>query len=199
MNVSTSAERCRLTVIGPHGSIDLAVPAMLALADVTPAIVDLLGDETARDVAGRGAVLQRLGGRPLDEEQTATALGLRDGDVVYLSARDNPMPTFAHDDLIEGVAAGVRQRPGRWTPARARHTLRVAAAVALAAGLAAPLSAQAGPAHALVAASMSAVLLLAAALAARALADRCATTRQNHLYRWTLYIVARYTCRHGEA
>ncbi|MEU7821676.1 type VII secretion integral membrane protein EccD [Catellatospora sp. NPDC049133] len=174
MNVSTSAERCRLTIIGPHGSIDLAVPAMLTLADVTPAIVDLLGEETAREVAGRGAVLQKLGGRPLDEEQTAAALGLRDGDVVYLNVRDNPMPTFAHDDLIEGVAAGVRQRPGRWNPARARHTLRAAAGVALAAGLAAPLSPQAGPAHALTAAGMSAVLLLAATLAARALADRIA-------------------------
>lgn len=172
MNVSTSAERCRLTIIGPHGSIDLAVPATLTLADVTPAIVDLLGEETARELAGRGAVLQKLGGKPLDEEQTAAALGLRDGDVVYLNARDNPTPTYAHDDLIEGVAAGVRQRPGRWTTERARTTLRVAAAAALAAGLAAPLSPGAGWAHALAAAGMSAVLLLAAGLAARALADR---------------------------
>lgn len=172
MNASTPAERCRLTVVGPHGGVDLAVPATMLLADVIPAIVDLLGEETAREVAGRGAVLQKLGGRPLNDELSAAALGLRDGDVVYLNRRDNPMPTFAHDDIVEGVAAGVRLRPGRWTPQRARATLRTAAGVTLAAGLVAPLSAAAGPMHAAVAGTMAAVLLLAAGLAARALGDR---------------------------
>ncbi|GIG09245.1 type VII secretion integral membrane protein EccD [Catellatospora coxensis] len=174
MNLSTSADRCRLTVVGPHGSVDLAVPATMSLADVTPAIVELLGEETTREVAGRGVVLQRLGGRPLDDELTAATLGLRDGDVVYLSVRDNPMPAFAHDDLVEGVAAGVRTRPGRWTPERARATLRAAAGAALAVGLAGPLSAVAGTGHAVVAGAVAAVLALAAGLAARALGDRAA-------------------------
>lgn len=175
MTASTSADRCRLTIVAPGRSLDLAVPAAIPLTDVLPAIVDLLGDDSRREFAGRGVSLQLLGGGPLDEEQTTTGLGLRDGDVVYLHARDAPAPTFAHDDLIDGVAGAIRERPGRWSLRRTRATLRVTAGLALLVGLAAPLSTRPGGAHVAVAGVMAAVLLLAAGLTSRALGDRVAS------------------------
>ncbi|GHJ46939.1 hypothetical protein Cs7R123_42810 [Catellatospora sp. TT07R-123] len=167
-----AAERCRITVVAPQRSLDLAVPANIPLVDVLPAIVDLLGADAAQEYAGRGVVLQRLGGGALDEDQTVTALGLRDGDLVYLSPRDTPMPTFPHDDLIDGVAGKVRESSGRWSPALTRGSLLASAAAGLAFSLGALLLPGPAAARTLTAGVLAAVLLAGAALAARALADR---------------------------
>ncbi|WP_165449617.1 type VII secretion integral membrane protein EccD [Krasilnikovia cinnamomea] len=172
MSVSAAAERCRITVVAGERQLDLAVPADIPLVDMLPAIVDLFGAETTKRFAGKSLALQRLGSGVLDEEQTAAGLGLHDGDIVYLNASDTPLPTFAHDDLIDGVAGTVANRPMRWSPVFTRRTLRAGAAVPLALGLAAPAMAGPGPVRILAALTMAVVLLAGALLASRTLADR---------------------------
>jgi type VII secretion integral membrane protein EccD len=161
-----------LTIVAARRSLDLAVPATTPLADVLPAIVDLLGAEVAREFAGRGVVLQTLGSAPLDDEQTTAALGLRDGDVVYLRTREAATPTFERDDLVDGVAESIRGRPGRWSPMRTRATSRAAAALALVGGAASLLTTRHGWAACAIAAVLAVVLLGVAALISRAVGDR---------------------------
>ncbi|MEU8510873.1 EsaB/YukD family protein [Kitasatospora sp. NPDC048722] len=71
-----------LTVVGPEGLVELALPVTVPVVGLIPVLV--------RCVAGAGAgagdwVLRRIGGAPLGSEDTAVSLGLRDGEVLHLS------------------------------------------------------------------------------------------------------------------
>src|ERR1700761_8333799 len=99
---------CRLTVCGPARSVELAVPVHVPLIDLLPALLGHLGENLAdAGLEHEGWVLQRLGDPPLREELSVAALGLRDGDVVYLRPRADQLPPLDFDDLIDGVAAGI--------------------------------------------------------------------------------------------
>ncbi|OAA29200.1 type VII secretion integral membrane protein EccD [Frankia sp. EI5c] len=135
----TSLEVCRLVIVGPTSQVDLAVPTQVPLADLMPALLNSLG----RDLADQGLehggwVIQPLGAAPLDEDRTVTDHSLLDGDTLYLRPRSDQLPPLDFDDLIDGVATGMRTRAGRWRPRTTRVTGLVTLAGLLVALLAVP-------------------------------------------------------------
>lgn len=127
---------CRLTVCGPKRRVDLAVPVDVVTADLLPVLLNHLGADLADTGLGHGGwVLQRLGGAPLDENDTLASAGFHDGETVHLRPRADQLPPADFDDLIDGVAAGTRERAGRWRPAMTRWAAVTLLAVVLALGL----------------------------------------------------------------
>jgi type VII secretion integral membrane protein EccD len=149
---------CRLVVCGPDRQIDLAVPASVLVVDLLPALLHHLGDGLAdTGLMHGGWVLQRAGSPPLDEESTVAALGLYDGEVVYLRPRAEQLPEVDFDDLVDGIAAGVAHRRGRWRPEMVRWTAQGAAAVTV--GLGVVAVAMPGPVPARTAAALAAAVI----------------------------------------
>jgi type VII secretion integral membrane protein EccD len=172
---SPGSDVCRLTVYGPESSVELAVPVHVPLVDLLPALAGHLGGNLAdAGLEHAGWVLQKLGERPLREEMSIAALGLHDGDGVYLRPRAAQLPPMDFDDLIDGVAAGVAARPDRWRPEASRWLLTGLLAVPLAA--AALLTAgQPGTRGMIIAALLALLALVSAAAASRAHGDRAST------------------------
>jgi type VII secretion integral membrane protein EccD len=168
-----SGEMCRLTICGPVSRIELAVPAHVPVADLLPTFLEHLGPELAAGgFEHDGWVLQRLGEPPLDEDLGTAALGLYDGDVVYLRPRADQLPPVDFDDLVDGVATGTADRADRWRPETTRRFVLALVGAALVLGAAvAPLSGT-GELVTLVAGAASVVSMMAAAAASRSLGDR---------------------------
>ncbi|MBB5939706.1 type VII secretion integral membrane protein EccD [Streptomyces zagrosensis] len=164
---------CRLTVRAPAKNIDLAVPSDVPVADLLPAILGYAGDDLEETgIEHAGWVLQRLGAPPLDEERTLDSLGLRDGETLYLRPRTEALPEVHLDDLVDGIATTMRQRPYNWSPEASRRLLRGLAVAALVTGLLV-LALPGGSAtpRALCAAVAGLLLLAGAAAASRAVGD----------------------------
>jgi type VII secretion integral membrane protein EccD len=176
VNVPTSSgEVCRLTICGPTSRIELAVPAHVPLTDLLPTFLGHLGSELAMVGLGHdGWILQRLGEPPLEEDLAASALGLYDGDVVYLRPRNDQLPPVDFDDLVDGVATGIADRSDRWKPDTTRRLLLTMVGVVLGLGIAIAPESGTGNQVSATTAVAGLVLLLGAAAASRALADRMA-------------------------
>ncbi|MFD0276381.1 type VII secretion integral membrane protein EccD [Kitasatospora sp. NPDC127111] len=165
-----ATEVCRLTVDGPAGRADLAVPVTTTVSALLPVLLRAL--PAGPDRADGRWVLQRLGDEPLDPGATPATAGLRHGDVLHLRPAGAPLPVPHFDDLADGVADRVGRGPGRWRPELTRALALVLAGGALAALAAALLGAGAGPATAARCAAVAAVLTTACAVTARMRADR---------------------------
>ncbi|HWS35594.1 MAG TPA: type VII secretion integral membrane protein EccD [Actinoplanes sp.] len=121
MTATTAGEMCRLVVCGPQRQVELAVPGHVAVADLLPALLHHLGEELADTGLEHGGwVLQRTGRAPVDEEASVASLGLHDGELLHLRPRSDEIAEADFDDMIDGLAAGVHERSGRWQPAMAR-------------------------------------------------------------------------------
>ncbi|WP_426565436.1 type VII secretion integral membrane protein EccD [Angustibacter sp. McL0619] len=115
MSAGTVAETCRLVVRGPDRSIDLSVPVDVVVGDLLPALLTNLGTDLAdRGLEHGGWVLQRIGEQPVAEDRTVAELDLLDGETLYLRARADQIPPMDFDDLVDGIATGVRGRSGLW-------------------------------------------------------------------------------------
>ncbi|MGW6705888.1 type VII secretion integral membrane protein EccD [Streptomyces sp. NPDC054956] len=167
---------CRLTVRTPQRLLDLAVPVDVPLADLLPTLLDHAGEELAEQgIEHGGWVLQRLGGEPLDEESTPEALSLRDGETLHLRPRTEALPAIHFDDLVDGVASTMRERPYGWDAPAGRRLLRTAAVLLLAAGwIVCALPGGGGPTRAAVAGITGLLVLFGAAAASRAVGDSAA-------------------------
>jgi type VII secretion integral membrane protein EccD len=164
MTVSATGEMCRLTVCGPTRQVEVAVPTHVVVSDLLPVLVEHLGDDLVETgLLHGGWVLQRLGAAPFDQGSTVASLGLHDGDLVHLRPRSEQIPPADFDDLVDGIATGMKQRPGRWRPALTRWAALAAAILLLGTGIAAlALPGHAG--HRAVAAGVLAVGCLVGAL-----------------------------------
>ena len=177
MSSSAVAGLCRLRFRAPESVFELAVPTDVPLADLLPAIIGHAGaDLRERGVEHGGWILQRLGGEPLDEELTTDPLSLHDGDELYLRPRRDALPPVHFDDLVDGVAAGMRERGDTWRPAMTHHLAVGLGLCALAAGFVILLLPGPSPVRELAAAVTAALLLLGAASASRAVGDSGAGT-----------------------
>ncbi|MEV0699368.1 type VII secretion integral membrane protein EccD [Saccharopolyspora sp. NPDC050389] len=177
MSTSTVAGLCRLSIRSPDRNFDLAVPTDVPLIDLMPTIVSYAGTQVEEAGLEHGGwLLQDVGGEPLDEEVTPETLGLYDGQALYLRSRQEAMPAVHFDDLVDGVATGMQERPGAWKPAatkRLLHGLTLVAAGVIWLGLLLPGDSLVRS----VAAGVVALLLLAAAgSASRAVGDAFAGT-----------------------
>lgn len=159
---------CRLTVVTDSGSTDVALPAGVPIGELLPALVGRIGAEGAIPAA---MVVQRWGEEPLDEERTPAALGLLDGETLFLRARHEAIPPAEFDDLIESISATTGLPVSRWRAANTVTLVRVAAGVLLA--LAAVSLLLPGPslARQIAALVATAVTLALAVAAVRALRD----------------------------
>lgn len=123
---------CRLTVRAPDKTLDLAVPANIPVADLLPVVLTHAGDQLEEAGLDHGGwILQRIGGEPLDVEETAASLDLRDGETLLLRPRTEALPAVRYDNLLEAVSATVRDLPHAWTPQVSQWLLRLLTAAAL--------------------------------------------------------------------
>lgn len=161
-----AGDMCRLSVVGPTSRVELAVPSHIPLVELLPTIVGHLDPMLAtRGLDHGGWVLQRLGHPPLDEDLGTAAVGLLDGDVLYLRPRTGALAQAQYDDLVDGVQSVLDAREDAWD---ARWTRRAALAAGAGACLAAvAAAASTGSIAPIVAGSLALVLLAAGALIGR--------------------------------
>jgi len=171
---------CHLTIVGPTRKADLALPADIPLPHVLPGLLRTLGEVGGEATSAPGWTLQRLGGAPLDLGQSLGALGVLDGEILYLRPREAILPPALFDDVADVVATGVRGS-GEWTAAQTR-TLGAAGATGLlvlgAVGLAV---AGLPPLMSVIVAGVFALLLIATgAVLSRAVGDSVAGALIGH-------------------
>ncbi|NUS09504.1 MAG: type VII secretion integral membrane protein EccD, partial [Nonomuraea sp.] len=111
---------CHVTVVAPHRKADLALPADIPLPHVLPGLLRAMGELGGDTTTAPGWTLQRLGGPPFDLGQSLGALGVLDGEILYLRPREVALPPARFDDVADVVATGVREGNGKWTPAHTR-------------------------------------------------------------------------------
>ncbi|MFE6826207.1 type VII secretion integral membrane protein EccD [Streptomyces sp. NPDC057690] len=178
MSDNALAGLCRVTIRASERSVDLAVPSDVPIADLLPVVIGYAGDDLEETGLEHGGwVLQHLGGAPLDLEATAQSLELRDGDTLYLRPRVETLPEAHFDDLVDGMAATLRERPHQWSQDATRRLLRTLLVCSVAVALAILVLPGAPVAVRAVTAALMGVLLLAgAAAASRAMADNGTAT-----------------------
>ncbi|MCD0484109.1 type VII secretion integral membrane protein EccD [Streptacidiphilus sp. ASG 303] len=157
-------EVCRITVDGPAGRADVAVPVSTPVSALLPVLVRHVTAGGAD--AGTPWVLQRLGEDPLDADGTPESLGLRHGDVLYLRPAEDRLAPLEFDDVADGVAHVISGLSDRWRPELTGRLALSMACLALGALAAAVL--EAGPGPLAVAACGTTALVLAFACVAGA-------------------------------
>jgi type VII secretion integral membrane protein EccD len=172
MDPVIAGDVCRITVVGPRHRVDLALPSGVPFAQLFPPIAHFSQLEAGE--APGGWVLQRLGERPFAPSATPAAVGLLDGELVYLRPRVEELPEMLIDDIADEIA-GVHGGAGRWVSGDARRVAFGAGALALMAGVAV-IARSATPDPVAVAGALALLLVAAAASAARAAGDTVAGT-----------------------
>lgn len=125
-----STEVCRLTIAGPAGRADLAVPVTTQVSALLPVLLRHVPADPARAVGTW--TLQRLAEPPLALDDTPQTAGLLHGDVLYLRPADEPLPELDFDDVSEGVAHAVGAHTDRWRPELTRRLFLALACFVLA-------------------------------------------------------------------
>lgn len=157
---SAQAELCRITVFGPAGRADLAVPVSIPVAGLLPVLLKHTTDPNEHVVAGvevtgeRSWVLQRLGEPPLDPEGTPESLEWLEGETFYVRPAANPLPELAFDDVSDGMATALGRQNDRWKPEFSRWLF-----LTLAGGTAAVLAALAAGAGTTLSSALTAAVL----------------------------------------
>jgi type VII secretion integral membrane protein EccD len=180
MTSAQPAELCRITVFGPSGRADLAVPAATTVASLMPMLVlhtvdeaELVQDpEMAESMRDGSWVLQRLGEAPLDLDGTPETLDWLDGEQLHLVRAEDPLPELDFDDVAEGMATAVNRQGNRWNEDINRRLFLGLTGFAFAA-IAVALFENRSTAFATTTATLLAVVLLVVTvLVARVLAER---------------------------
>ncbi|ONI77338.1 type VII secretion integral membrane protein EccD [Actinosynnema sp. ALI-1.44] len=168
-------ELCRVTVFGPSGRADLAVPVSATVSVLLPTLVRhvVRDEERSRDGDQYGSwVLQRLGDKPFDADGTPETLDWLDGEQFYLSRAEDPLPELDFDDVAEGMATAVNRQGNRWNEeVNRRLFLSLAALVFAAIGISMFLYAN-SMAAAITSGVLALLLCTTAVVVARTLADR---------------------------
>lgn len=155
----------RVTVVAPTARVDVSLPQQSTVAELVPILVRM----TAGERAGTGWTLGRLGAQPLDTSSTVAGASIRDGELLYLNARDAKPAPLVFDDVVDAIASTAAQPRAAWRPALTRAVGLVAGLVTLAgAGLLVAAVRPRWPLTSLVDGVLALVLLLAAAALARA-------------------------------
>ncbi|MDX8149473.1 type VII secretion integral membrane protein EccD [Lentzea sp. BCCO 10_0061] len=119
---SSQTELCRITVFGPAGRADLAVPVSVPVASLLPVLLKHTTDSSEHVVAGvevtgeQSWVLQRVDGAPFDPEGTPESLEWLEGESFYLRPTAHALPELAFDDMADGMATAVGRQKDRWRP-----------------------------------------------------------------------------------
>lgn len=119
MATATETTYTRVTIVGPRRRFDLALPDEVAFVDVLPTLLRF-ADETVLDGATNGWTLQRLGHTPFDNDQGPHAYSVRDGEILYLTLREDASPEIVFDDVAEAIARNAAGESARWDPTTTR-------------------------------------------------------------------------------
>lgn len=171
---ATAVEARRVTVLTPEHRFDVSLPAQTPLAYLLPTLLRQAGPEIVEQARLTGGwVLQRFGGWPLDVEQSAAALGVAEGEVLYLRPRREELAPPVFDDVVDAVGWTLDNAAARWSPAATRGWSLGFGGVLLVAGAAAStaVGANSRTAAAGVAAAVAVLLILAAGTVSRAWDD----------------------------
>lgn len=171
---ATAVQARRVTVVTPENRFDVSLPSQTPLAHLLPTLLRQAGPDIVEQARLTGGwVLQRFGGWPLDVEQSAAALGVAEGEVLYLRPRHEELAPPVFDDVVDAVGWTLDNAAARWSPAATRGwslgfggALLVSGAAALTAA-----GARGQTAAAAVAAGVAILLILAAGTVSRALDD----------------------------
>jgi type VII secretion integral membrane protein EccD len=119
MSTLQPAELVRVSVHGPSGRADLAVPVSTTVADLMPVLLQYTGDDDATSgelLNETDWVLQRLGRAPLDADGTPETLDWLEGEHFYLRPAGDAMPEMDFDDVADGLATAFAKQRDRWRP-----------------------------------------------------------------------------------
>ena len=172
MSTNVATDLCRVVLVTPKTSAEVALPTGIAVGDLLPTLVVQSGAAAVGDPAfEQGWVLQRLGHEPFDEEATPASLGIREGETLHLRPMVTKLPTVHFDDLIDGIAIGMRERKDRWRDWMTRWLFLGITGVSLALALVALWS---GPVlvRGALAGVAALLLIVGAAACSRAIGDR---------------------------
>ncbi|SDM81437.1 type VII secretion integral membrane protein EccD [Allokutzneria albata] len=170
MTSATSAQLCRITVSGPSGRADLAVPVSTTVAALLPTLVRHVVREEP-DEYGSWA-LQRLGEAPMDPDGTPETLDWLDGEQFHVVRAEDPLPELDFDDIADGMATAVNRQGNRWNETVNRRLFLGLTVLVFGAIGAVLFEGSSATISSVSAASLAAVLFTTAVLVARILRDR---------------------------
>jgi len=126
-SVGTASALVRVSVLIDDRQLDVGIAASVPLIEVLPGFARSLGVLDPALVHG-GYALQRADGTTLDASLSATAQGVRDGDLLTLLRGTAFTEPRVYDDVTEAVIDATSEQHGAWT---ARDNSRTALAVSL--------------------------------------------------------------------
>ncbi|OYN79190.1 EsaB/YukD family protein [Mycolicibacterium sphagni] len=114
--MAPTGEMCHVSICTGDREVDVMLPAQLPIAELMPAVVDLVGGV---DVDGADPHLARVGGEMLDPAATLAQQAVPDGDLLILTAsvRAVPAPRFDASTAVVAVVDGLTPAP--WPGTRA--------------------------------------------------------------------------------
>lgn len=159
----------RVTVTTGDRRSDLALPGSVAVAELLPELARSLGI-LDRGSAKAGYSLVASDGRELGPEVGLTFQGVRDGEVLTMTAIADEEQPKVYDDVVEAMADVVERDLEPWDPAAGRRTALAAAALLLGMGAIALVTQRTSLVSG-VAAGVGALLLVSAAVVLSRLRD----------------------------
>lgn len=125
-----------IVLLTPKRRADLTLANHVTLAHLQPTLLRHGGEDLVEDGVSRGGwVVRRLDGTSLDPGKNLAALGVRNGDVLVLSYRDQHWPEPSFDDLADGIADDAAKLGASWQGRTTARAGIIAGASALAGGL----------------------------------------------------------------
>ncbi|MET9971651.1 type VII secretion integral membrane protein EccD, partial [Streptomyces sp. NPDC006356] len=125
MSTGTSTGFCRITIAAPDSRVDVALPEDLPIQDLFPEIIRLSG-LVQSDTSPSGYHLVTREGQVLDASRSLLEHRVRDGEVLLLRTFADSLPPAVHDDVVDAIAAAVKQDTRSWND----NLMRVAGLVA---------------------------------------------------------------------
>jgi type VII secretion integral membrane protein EccD len=124
------APYCRVTVLAPRATVDLALPADVPVAELVPMMLDLVGEPVfgVRPMSWR---LTGAAGAPLPPAASLAELGVPDGELLRLAPDVPPPPPPVFDDPVDALASRAGGAPDDRRFTAAALLLVVAAGAAL--------------------------------------------------------------------
>ncbi|MEU4655675.1 type VII secretion integral membrane protein EccD [Streptomyces sp. NPDC023723] len=113
MSTGTSTGFCRITIAAPDSRIDVALPEDLPIQDLFPEIIRLSG-LVQSDASPAGYHLVTREGQVLDASRSLLEHRVRDGEVLLLRTFADSLPPAVHDDVVDAIAAAVKQDVRSW-------------------------------------------------------------------------------------
>lgn len=125
-----------IVLLTPKRRVDMSLPEHVSLAHLHATLLRHGGEDLVEDGVSRGGwVVRRVDGTSLDAGLSLSGLGVRNGDVLLLSYRDQHWPEPTFDDLAEGVADEAAKLGAIWQGATSSKAGVTVAGVLLASGL----------------------------------------------------------------